>query len=258
MRHTDKVAIVTGGARGIGFATSKMLSEQGASVVVLDRDAEATDGAVREIGTNALAVVTDLANLDVAAAEDIMSRTIERFGKVDILVNNAGVIHMAPFLDFPAEQFDWVMGVNVRAPLTLSQAAAKRMIAQGHGGAIVNLSSIASELGGPGAAAYSPSKGAIRQLTKVMALELIGHGIRVNAVGPGTIKTDMSATTVMAKDGARTILSRTPAGRFGEPEEIASAISWLASDEASYVVGHTIYVDGGRLILNYTMPTDAT
>jgi NAD(P)-dependent dehydrogenase (short-subunit alcohol dehydrogenase family) len=129
------------------------------------------------------------------------------------------------------------------------------MIAGQRGGAIVNLSSVAAQLAAPKAVAYCASKGAIMQLTKVMALELIGHGIRVNAVGPGTIQTDMSQGTIRsAADLRRTVLSRTPIGRFGDPEEIAKVVSFLAGEDASYIVGQTVYVDGGRLILNYTVP----
>jgi NAD(P)-dependent dehydrogenase (short-subunit alcohol dehydrogenase family) len=170
-------------------------------------------------------------------------------------VNNAGVIRLQPFLDFAPEDWDLMMDVNVRAPMLLGQAVARAMIAQGGGGAIVNLSSVTAELGAATAAGYAASKGAMRQLTRVMALELIGHGIRVNAVGPGTIATDMAARAVLDDpDTRRTVLSRTPIGRLGDPDEIAKAVSFLASDDASYVVGQTVYVDGGRLVLNYTVP----
>jgi NAD(P)-dependent dehydrogenase (short-subunit alcohol dehydrogenase family) len=159
------------------------------------------------------------------------------------------VIHLESFLDFPMERFDWLINVNVRAPMMLGQAAAKAMIAGQRGGAIVNLSSVTAQLAAPKAAAYCASKGAIMQLTKVMALELIGHGIRVNAVAPGTIQTDMSQGTIRSNgDLRRTVLSRTPIGRFGEPDEIAKVAVFLASDDASYVTGQCIYVDGGWVV----------
>jgi glucose 1-dehydrogenase len=185
----------------------------------------------------------------------IVAQVTDRFGRLDVLVNNAGIVRLQPFLEIDPDAWDLMMDINVRAPMLLGQAAARAMIAQGGGGAIVNLSSVTAELGAPLAAGYAASKGAVRQLTKVMALELIGHGIRVNAVGPGTIATDMAARAVLDDPATRrTVLSRTPIGRLGDPDEIAKAVSFLASDDASYVVGQTVYVDGGRLVLNYTVP----
>ncbi len=251
MKHEGKVALITGAAQGIGLACAEQLHREGARVVLLDRATQSAD----RLGDRAMALFSDLAQLDPQHAAQLIDQVVERFGGLDILVNNAGVIHMDPFIEFRMERFDWVMNVNVRAPMMLGQAAAKAMIAGGNGGAIVNLSSVAAQVAAPHAAAYCASKGAMMQLTKVMALELIGHGIRVNAVGPGTIRTDMSQGAVRnSEELRRTVLSRTPIGRFGDPEEIAKVVSFLASDDASYVVGQTVYTDGGRLILNYTVP----
>ena len=255
MKHAGKVALVTGAAQGIGLACAARLLAEGARVVLLDRDGAAAESAAARLGDGAMALTADLAGLSSDAARAIVAQVVARFGRLDVLVNNAGVIRLQPFLDFDAAAWDLMMDVNVRAPMLLGQAAARAMIAQGGGGAIVNLSSVTAELGAATAAGYAASKGAMRQLTRVMALELIGHGIRVNAVGPGTIATDMAARAVLDDhETRRTVLSRTPIGRLGDPDEIAKAVSFLASDDASYVVGQTVYVDGGRLVLNYTVP----
>lgn len=255
MKHAGKVALVTGAAQGIGLACAARLLAEGARVVVLDRDGPAAEAAAARLGDGAMPLTADLAGLTRDAARAIVAQVVAGFGRLDVLVNNAGVIRLQPFLDFDPEAWDLMMDVNVRAPMLLGQAAARAMIAQGGGGAIVNLSSVTAELGAATAAGYAASKGAMRQLTRVMALELIGHGIRVNAVGPGTIATDMAARAVLDDPATRrTVLSRTPIGRLGDPDEIAKAVSFLASDDASYVVGQTVYVDGGRLVLNYTVP----
>src|SRR5918993_2415424 len=254
MKHTGKVALVTGAAQGIGHACAARLCREGAKVVLLDLSREVADAAKR-LGDDAMALECDLSKLTAEHATQLIDHIIQRFGRLDILVNNAGVIHLEPFLDFSVERFDWMMAVNVRAPVILGQAAAKAMISGRSGGAIVNLSSVTAEVAASKAAAYCASKGAMRQLTKVMALELIEHGIRVNAVGPGTIQTDMMQGMVCGNDElSRTVLSRTPIGRFGDPDEIAKVVSFLASEDSSYVVGQTVYADGGRLILNYTVP----
>lgn len=255
MKHAGKVALVTGAAQGIGLACAARLLAEGARVVLLDRDEAAAQASAQRLGDGAMPLTADLAGLTPDAARAIVAQVVARFGRLDVLVNNAGVIRLQPFLDFAPEDWDLMMDVNVRAPMLLGQAAARAMIAQGGGGAIVNLSSVTAELGAATAAGYAASKGAMRQLTRVMALELIGHGIRVNAVGPGTIATDMAARAVLDDPATRrTVLSRTPIGRLGDPDEIAKAVSFLVSDDASYVVGQTVYVDGGRLVLNYTVP----
>ncbi|HYG25629.1 MAG TPA: SDR family oxidoreductase, partial [Caulobacteraceae bacterium] len=173
---------------------------------------------------------------------------------VDILVNNAGMLAAGDVLDLSLEDFDRVLAVNLRAPFVVAQAAARHMVERGLKGAIINMSSINAVLAIPAQLAYVTSKGGLAQLTKAMALGLAPHGIRVNAIGPGTIATDI-LKGVMTDDQAKTrILSRTPLGRFGEPEEIAAVAVFLASNEASYITGQTIYPDGGRLALNYTVP----
>jgi len=255
MKHDGKVALVTGAAQGIGLACVERLHAEGARVAILDRDTGRATAEAARLGPRAMALGADLGGLSPDLAAGLVAQVVERFGRLDILVNNAGVITLQPFLDFDMAVYDQMMDINVRAPMVLAQAAARAMIAGGAGGAIVNLSSITAELASPQAAGYATSKGAMRQLTKVMALELIGHGIRVNAVGPGTIRTDMSTRIVLEDPKVRaTVMSRTPAGRLGDPDEIAKVVSFLAGDEASYVMGQTVYVDGGRSILNYTVP----
>lgn len=249
MTHHGKIALVTGAAQGLGLAIAQKLRDEGAEVICLDRKAAPAG----EAGIHSL--IADLGGLTAARAEDLLEQATRLCGSPDILVNNAGIITMAPFLEFAADAFDQMLDINLRAPLLLSQAAARRMVAGKKGGAIVNLSSVTAELAAPGAAGYCASKGALRQLTRVMALELIDHGIRVNAVGPGTIRTEMAERILLSDpERHRMALSRIPAGRMGEPSEIADAVSYLASDAASYIVGQTIYVDGGRLVLNFTVP----
>jgi NAD(P)-dependent dehydrogenase (short-subunit alcohol dehydrogenase family) len=172
------------------------------------------------------------------------------------MINNAGVALTAPIIDMSDEVFDKVLSINLRSAFVGTQLAARRMIAFGRGGVIINMSSVNALLAIPGLGAYACTKGALNQLTKVAAIELAPHNIRVVAIGPGTILTDLAKKAVLSDEAARRrILSRTPIGRAGEPEEVAAVASFLASEDASYITGQTIYPDGGRLALNYTVPT---
>jgi len=190
-----------------------------------------------------------------AALEQLVARAMAEFGRLDIMLNNAGIAKTAAILDMSDETFDLVLATNLRSAFIGTQLAARQMKAGGRGGVIINMSSVNALLAIPGLGAYACSKGALNQLTKVAAIELAEHHIRVVAIGPGTILTDLAKQSVMGDEAARRkILSRTPIGRAGEPEEIASVASFLASDDASYITGQTIYPDGGRLALNYTMP----
>ena len=255
-RLADRVAIVTGAAQGIGYAIASRLSEEGARVVVCDLDEGRSREAALRIdpsGKRAIACAGDVSKKATAAA--LVDAAVEAFGAVDILVNNAGVTHAAEFLDLDEADFDRVLAINLKSMFLCGQAAARRMVSQGKGGAIVNLSSVNAVLAIPNQVPYCVSKGGIAQLTKVMALSLASHGIRVNAIGPGTIATEMAKKAVLgSEESKRKILSRTPLGRLGEPEEVAAIAAFLASDDASYVTGQTIYPDGGRLGLNYTVP----
>ena len=241
MKLAGKVAIITGAARGIGRACAERFAADGATLIA--SDIVPGDGIMS-------CDVTDKKQIDRLVAE-----TIARHGRIDILVNNAGMAHTANVLDVTEEDFDRVMNLNARAAFFMAQACARQMVKQGEGGAIINMSSVNAVLAIPAILSYCMSKGAVKQMTAVLAVALAPHNIRVNAIGPGSIKTDMLAAVVSDDAAVRRALSRTPLGRFGEAAEIASIASFLASDDASYITGQTIYADGGRMPLNYTMPT---
>ncbi|ESR22644.1 SDR family NAD(P)-dependent oxidoreductase [Lutibaculum baratangense] len=254
MRFEGKVAIVTGGARGIGRACALRLSEEGARVViadVLEREGEDTAAECGGADGEARFIYCDVGErLDV---RNMLTETLEHFGHVDILVANAGIMRSVPFLEVTEADFDKTMCVNVKGTFLVAQAVARHMVerveAGEEPGSIITMSSINSVVALPNAVAYSASKGAISQLTKSMALALAEHGIRVNAVGPGSVSTDMLG---VGDNSAmrRKILARTPLGRIATPREIAGVVAFLASDDASYITGQTIYPDGGRLSLN--------
>jgi glucose 1-dehydrogenase len=257
MKLSGRIAIVTGGARGIGHAITKRFLEDGASVVIADHDEKAGAAAEEELSGlgKVRFVATDIGErLDV---HNLIAATIDAFGDIDILVNNAGIVHAADFLDLTEADFDRVMRVNLKGAFLCGQAVARHMVDKvGNGGppgVIVNMSSINATFAIANQVPYSISKGGVNQLTKVMALALAPHGIRVNAIGPGSIMTDMLAAVANDKEAKRRILSRTPLGRIGDPSEIAAIASFLASSDASYITGQTIYADGGRLPLNYTV-----
>ncbi|MER8961204.1 SDR family oxidoreductase [Mesorhizobium sp. M0701] len=255
MQHKDKIVIVTGAARGLGLACAERFLADGAKVVMVDILENAVRSQAERLGDNATWLTADLSEITQEMAKGIVDKATDHFGGVDVLINNAGIIHFDDFVDFPEAAFDRVQRVNLKAPFLIGQAAARAMIVQGRGGSIVNMSSINAILAVPNSVAYAVSKGGITQLTAVMAVDLIRHNIRVNAIGPGTILTDMVKSSVLANEHQRhMILSRTPSGRCGDPAEIASVASFLASKDASYIVGQTIFADGGRLILNYTVP----
>jgi NAD(P)-dependent dehydrogenase (short-subunit alcohol dehydrogenase family) len=254
MRFADQTIIVTGGAGGIGRACAELFASEGGSVVIADIDVaggEATAEAIIDAGGKAAFIRTDVG--DAASAADLIDRTIQQSGPLHILVNNAGVIKAADFLEISEADFDSVMRVNLKGAFLVGQAAARAMVKSGKG-AIVNMSSANAVLAIPNQIPYVVSKGAMNQLTNVMALALADKGVRVNAVGPGSIMTDMLKTIMTDEAARQKILSRTPLGRCGEPEEMARVVAFLASDDASYITGQCVYADGGRLGLNYTVP----
>ncbi|HQR21669.1 MAG TPA: SDR family NAD(P)-dependent oxidoreductase [Burkholderiaceae bacterium] len=260
MNLADRVAVITGAAQGIGAACARIFAEQGARVVI---------GDVNEVGAAALAKEIAAAGgyamarrADVGARADceaLVEHAVSHFGRLDVLVNNAGIVHAADFLDLTEEDFDRVLRINLKGAFLCAQAAARQMIAQdarpdGNRGVIVNVSSVNAVLAIANQVPYTVSKGGLNQLTKVMALALAPRGVRVMGVGPGSIATEMLKTAVLTNEAARSrILSRTPLGRLGEPDEIARTVAFLASDDASYLTGTTLYPDGGRLALNYVM-----
>ena len=246
----DRVCIVTGGAQGIGAACAQRFARENAKVIVSDvNDAVGKQQADSIGGTYIHCDVGNKAEVDA-----LVKQVMAQHGRIDVLVNNAGIFKVADFLDIAEEDFDAVLRVNIKGAFLMGQAVAREMARQGSG-SIINMSSVNSVLAIPNLASYNVSKGGINQLTRVMALALADKGIRVNAVAPGTIATELAAKAVLTSEEARQkIMSRTPLGRLGEPSEIAEVVAWLASDAASYITGEIVTVDGGRMTLNYTMP----
>mmetsp|Transcript_41243 Transcript_41243/g.106793 ORF Transcript_41243/g.106793 Transcript_41243/m.106793 type:complete len:268 (+) Transcript_41243:148-951(+) len=259
-KFEGKVAVVTGAAKGIGYACARSLGSRGAKVVVADWDAPAAKQAVEELakdGITAKAVQVDVSKK--AEVDQMIQAAVESFGSVDIVVANAGILKVAPFLEMSEEEWDSVIDVNLKGVFLTCQAGAKQMVVQnetspGRGGAIITMSSVNGVTAIPTIASYNASKGGIENLTRCMSLALVEHGIRVNAVGPGSIMTEVLQKVANDKSKMHNILSRTPMGRAGDPKEIGEVVQFLASDEASYITGQTIFADGGRLALNYTVP----
>jgi glucose 1-dehydrogenase len=254
MKLKDRIAIVTGASRGIGLAIVEEFVKQGAKVVMADVLDKEGEGEAKRLGAT-------YQHCDVSKSSDVKAlaaATVKQHGAIDILVNNAAISIVGEFLDITEEQFDRVIGINLKGSFMLSQACGREMVKQVQAGrkagAIVNMSSVNDTLAIPAIAPYTMSKGGVRQLTKVAALALAPHGIRVNAIGPGSIMTDMLKGVANDKAAMNRILSRTPLGRAGEPSEIATIAAFLASEEASYISGQVIYADGARMPLNYVVP----
>ncbi len=234
---TGKVALITGATGGIGAEIAKKMKQAGATVVVSGRNVAKMDA---EFGDEYIKIPADLAQ-DGAAVELIMD-TIERAGKIDILINNAGITRDTLLMRMTDEQFDEVINTNLRSCFKMCRAAIMPMM-KNRFGRIINMASIIGTIGGPGQANYAASKGGMIAMTKSIAAEVASRGITANAIAPGFIKTPM--TDVLSDDLKKTYLSQIPAGRFGEPEDIANACVFLASDEASYINGQTLHVNGG-------------
>lgn len=260
MKLSGKTAIITGAAQGIGYAIARRFVSEGAQIVIADVNDEKGEIARKEL--SALGDV-EYVSADVGERLDVhnlIAATHNRFGDIDVLVNNAGIVVGGDFLEITEEDFDKVMRVNLKGTFLCSQAVSKSMVARvkdgGPAGCIINMSSTNAKLAIPAQIPYTISKGGVRQLTNVLAQYLAPHGIRVNAIGPGSIATEMLDSVNSNPEARRRMLSRTPMGRVGEPEEIAGIATFLASDDSSYVTGQTIYADGGRLGLAYTVEVD--
>jgi glucose 1-dehydrogenase len=237
------VAIVTGAGSGMGRATAARLARDGYRVVVAEIDGARAASVATELGGDALPFAVDVSSS--AAVEELVSACVERFGGLDVMVANAGVPHGAPFLELGEDTWERVLAVNLKGVFLCGQAAARAMVSAGRAGAIVNVASTYAEVTEGGASAYSASKGGVRMLTKSMALELGPHGIRVNAVGPGWIRTGMNPLDDPAE--VAQLEPTIPLQRVGLPEDVADVIAFLASDDARYVSGQTLFVDGGWL-----------
>ena len=240
MRLKGKVALITGGARGIGRATAELFLQEGAKVAVVDVDQAEVEQAAKEMGENAFGMAMDVTSQ--ASVAEAVDKVVQQFGAIDILVNNAGILRDAQLSKMTEADFDAVIAVNLKGVYNTTQIVAKHMVERGQG-SIINASSVVALYGNFGQTNYVATKAAVIGMTKTWSRELGRKGVRVNAVAPGFIKTRMTEgipDKVMEQLGAKV-----PLGRLGEPKEIASAYLFLASDDASYINGHVLSVDGG-------------
>ena len=257
MDNSGKSVVITGAAQGIGFACAQRFANDGARVVLADIQVEKGEAAaqsLRDAGGEAMFVACDVG--DRGQVEALVETAAEAHGGLDVMLGNAAVLHPADILELSEEDFDRVVRVNLKGCFLTGQAAAKWMVAQGRGGSIIHMSSIQAYITNANLLSYAVCKGGVKQLTTAMALALAPKGIRVNAIGPGSIATDMVMQLISSEEARRTVMSRTPMGRLGRPEEIAAVAAFLASDEASYITGETVVADGGRLGLNYVVPVE--
>ena len=245
MRFKNKVVIITGSSRGIGKATALAFVREGAKVVITSRNKRECEQAAREVENAGGECIVYAC--DVSKAKDVnnlVKQTLKAFGRIDILVNNAGVFLVKPIQEMTEKDWDTVLDINLKGPFLLSKAVMPHLKS---GSAIVNISSVLGEVGDPRTTAYCASKGGLITFTKALALELAPRNIRVNAIGPGPIKTQMLAEAEKNPQYKKELLEWVPLHRMGEPAEIANAILFLASDDASYITGHCLFVDGGGL-----------
>jgi len=252
MRLQGKVAVITGSATGIGLAIAQVMAREGAAVVIdyvgseheQEQAAQAVQGIERD-GGKALAVRADVSKQE--DVQNLVAQTVGAFGRLDIMVNNAGIEQEHPFLEMPLEVWDKVIAVDLTGPWLGSQLAARQMVKQGHGGCIINISSVHEDLPMPTNAPYCAAKGGLRMLMRTIAVELAPHSITVNNIGPGAIDTPLDTSTKDDPQKYKQLLSEIPLGRMGQPEEVAELAVYLASDAAAYVTGSTYFIDGGML-----------
>jgi gluconate 5-dehydrogenase len=242
---SGRTALITGSSKGIGYALAQALASAGARIVLNARDAarlEQARAALAAGGAEVHAAAFDVT--DAAAVEAGIARIEAEVGPIDILVNNAGMQHRSPFAEFPVDAWHRLIQTNLDSVFLVGRAVAQRMIPRGRG-KIINVCSVQSELGRPGIAPYAATKGAVKMLTKGMAIDLGKHGIQVNGLGPGYFRTELTQALVADAAFNGWLAGRTPAGRWGDVEELSGAAIFLASDASSFVSGHILYVDGG-------------
>ena len=242
-RYEGKIAVVTGAGNGIGACMVEKLLEEGAKVAAVDIDGNALAQRFGDKGESVLCQTCDVSNFQ--SVQETIQKVMEHFGQIDVLFSNAGVIGRTSLLDTTEADWNRVMGINLNGTFFMNQAVLRSMVEKGVKGAVVNTSSIASSVVSPNTGAYAASKGAVTQLTKFAALEMAPHGIRVNAIAPGTSATRLTEGTRFNPERNEKFLSNIPLGRYGEPEEAASAALFLGSEDASYITGVTLLEDGG-------------
>lgn len=241
-----KIAIVTGGSSGIGFAIARKLACQHMHTIIIGRDEQKLNEAAALLGENGQAIAFDVTNLN--GIPELVNRIIHQHGQVDILVNNAGINLKKSALEVTDQEFQQIVLTNLTSVFTLTREVAKNMVAK-KSGSIINISSMAAQYGLPGVVAYAASKTAIEGITRTLAVELSPHGVRVNCIAPGFIATKMSATALNSDpERKQKVLSRTPMGRLGDPDDVANAAWFLASDDSSFITGTVVPVDGGNAI----------
>ena len=249
MKLKDKVSIITGATKGIGLSCAEEFAIEGARVVLTGRTVSLGEEAAERIradGGDAIFIRCDVSQND--QIQNLVQKTLEHYGRIDVVVNNAGVNHSAKFFDISEDDWDWVMGVDLKGTFLLSQAAARVMVKQGIKGVIINMSSVMAVLALADQVPYCAAKGGVNQLTKAMALALGDYGIRVNAIGPGPVLTELMQVVVNNPEKEAELLARLPLGRIAECREIATTTVFMACDDSSFFTGQCIYPDGGRMI----------
>lgn len=253
MRMQNQVALVTGAAQGIGEDVAIRLAEEGARIVVAvrvdDERAQATLKAVRAAGSDGCVVAGDVS--EVAQAQAVIEEGAKRMGRIDVLVNNAGVEHRAPFVDVTEADYDRVLNANLKGAFFITQAFVRHVSTREGGGRIVNISSVHEELPFPHFTSYCASKGGMKMMMRNLAVELAPLGITVNDIAPGAIATPINESLLNNPDELNALLGNIPLRRLGKPRDVANAVLFLASSEADYITGTTVYVDGG-LLWNYS------
>ena len=246
MRLENKVAMISGGARGMGAVEARLFAKEGAKVIIgdmLEEEGRRVEAEINETGGECVFVLLDVTNED--AWQRAVNLAVSRFGKLDILVNNAGIYRAHDVLETSSDEWDQVMAVNAKGVFLGTKYAIPEMRKAG-GGSIVNISSVAGLVGSKLTSAYTASKGAVRLLTKSTAIQYASEGIRANSIHPGTIETPMTEGLLADETTREDRMNRTPLGRLGQPEDVAYGALYLASDEASFVTGSELVIDGGR------------